>query len=105
MKCSNWPTQVSFQQRTAAWCASLKRSRRKAFCGTGATPRYFLNWNLRADPPERDNPQARKVGGKPKPQYTEETKGAVKTLAVFLKATGWPCLYGIGMGTNTPARA
>ncbi len=30
---------------------------------------------------------------------------AVRNLAGFLKATGWTCLYGIGMGTNTPARA
>jgi hypothetical protein len=29
----------------------------------------------------------------------------VRNLADFLKATGWSCLYGIGMGTNTPERA
>ena len=30
---------------------------------------------------------------------------AVRNLAAFLKATGWTCLYGIGMGTNVPERA
>ena len=29
----------------------------------------------------------------------------MRNLAGFLKATGWTCLYGIGMGTNTPERA
>jgi hypothetical protein len=29
----------------------------------------------------------------------------VSNLAAFLKATGWTCLYGIGMGTNVPERA
>jgi hypothetical protein len=26
-------------------------------------------------------------------------------MAEFLQATGWNCIYGIGMGRNTPARA
>ena len=29
----------------------------------------------------------------------------MRNLAAFLSATGWTCLYGIGMGTNTPQRA
>jgi hypothetical protein len=33
------------------------------------------------------------------------TPEAIRNLAGFLKATGWTCLYGIGMGTNTPERA
>jgi hypothetical protein len=33
------------------------------------------------------------------------TVEAVRNLAEFLHATGWTCVYGIGMGTNTPARA
>jgi len=33
------------------------------------------------------------------------TAEAVHNLAGFLRATGWTCLYGIGMGTNTPERA
>ena len=45
------------------------------------------------------------VEGEPKPQYYAVTPEAVRNLAGFLKATGWTCLYGIGMGTNTPERA
>src|SRR6202041_517834 len=33
------------------------------------------------------------------------TLEAVRNLAQFLQAAGWTCVYGIGMGTNTPARA
>jgi hypothetical protein len=56
-------------------------------------------------------------GGRPKPyaptadacfqgQRTDAvTPEPVKNLAEFLQATGWNCIYGIGMGTNTPARA
>ncbi len=30
---------------------------------------------------------------------------AVRNLRAFLDATGWTCIYGINLGTNTPARA
>ena len=33
------------------------------------------------------------------------TVEAVRNLSEFLQATGWTCVYGIGMGTNTPERA
>jgi hypothetical protein len=33
------------------------------------------------------------------------TPEAVHNLRAFLDATGWTCLYGINLGTNTPARA
>jgi hypothetical protein len=45
------------------------------------------------------------VEGEPKPQYYPVTPEAIRNLAGFLKATGWTCLYGIGMGTNTSERA
>jgi hypothetical protein len=45
------------------------------------------------------------VVGEPKAQYYAVTAEGVRNLAAFLKATDWTCLYGIGMGTNTPARA
>jgi len=38
---------------------------------------------------------------RPTPDATE----AVRNLAAFMRETGWTCLYGIGMGTNTPDRA
>lgn len=57
------------------------------------------------DSPEPEHPQTRVVEGEPKPQYYAVTAESVRNLAGFLKATGWTCLYGIGMGTNTPERA
>jgi hypothetical protein len=55
--------------------------------------------------PEPEHPQTREVQGEPKAQYYAVTAESVKSLAGFLKAAGWTCLYGIGMGTNTPERA
>ena len=55
--------------------------------------------------PEPQHPPIREVVGEPKAQYYAVTAEAVRHLAAFLKATGWTCLYGINMGTNTPPRA
>lgn len=55
--------------------------------------------------PEPEHPQIREVVGEPKAQYYAVRAEAVQNLAGFLKATRWTCLYGIGMGTNTPERA
>jgi hypothetical protein len=57
------------------------------------------------DSPEPAHPQTREVQGQPKAQYYPVTAEAVRNLAAFLKAANWTCLYGIGMGTNTPERA
>jgi hypothetical protein len=43
--------------------------------------------------------------GEPRAHYYAVTVEAVRNLAQFLQAAGWTCVYGIGMGTNTPARA
>jgi hypothetical protein len=43
--------------------------------------------------------------GEPRAHYYAVTVKAVRNLAQFLQAAGWTCEYGIGMGTNTPARA
>ena len=58
-----------------------------------------------ADFPQPEHPKTREVAGEPKAQYYAVTAEAVRNLAAFLKVTGWTCLYGIGMGTNTPERA
>jgi hypothetical protein len=55
--------------------------------------------------PEPEHQKVREVEGEPKAQYYAVSPEAVRNLAGFLKATGWTCLYGIGMGTNTPERA
>ncbi|HEU5458462.1 MAG TPA: hypothetical protein VFU68_07575, partial [Terracidiphilus sp.] len=47
----------------------------------------------------------REVPGQPKAQFYAVTPEAVRNLNDFLDATGWSCIYGIGMGNNTPERA
>ena len=46
-----------------------------------------------------------KVGDPPPDLFYGVTPEAVHNLRGFLDATGWTCLYGINLGTNTPALA
>jgi hypothetical protein len=62
-------------------------------------------WKPTPDAKEPEHPQVREVVGQPKAQYYPVTAEAVRNLAGFLRAAGWTCLYGIGMGTNTPEHA
>src|SRR6202790_5537047 len=71
----------------------------------GGNTSEFAYWKPKPDSPEPEHPQVREVAGEPKAQYYGVTVEAVRNLAEFLQATGWTCVYGIGMGTNTPARA
>src|ERR1700691_600608 len=71
----------------------------------GGNTSEFAYWKPKSDSPEPEHPQVREVVGEPKAQYYAVTVEAVRALAEFLEATGWTCIYGIGMGTNTPARA
>jgi hypothetical protein len=71
----------------------------------GGNTSEFEWWKPRPEAPEPKHPQTREVVGEPKAQYYPVTAEAVRNLAAFLRATGWTCLYGIGMGTNTPERA
>jgi hypothetical protein len=71
----------------------------------GGNTSEFAWWKATPSAREPEHPQTRVVEGEPKPQYYGVTPEAVRNLAGFLKATGWTCLYGIGMGTNTPERA
>jgi hypothetical protein len=71
----------------------------------GGNTSEFGYWKPTADSPEPEHPHTREVEGEPKAQYYAVTPEAIRNLAAFLKATGWTCLYGIGMGTNTPERA
>ncbi len=59
-------------------------------------------WKPTPDSKEPEHPQVREVVGQPKAQYYPVTAEAVRNLAAFLRDAGWTCLYGIGMGTNTP---
>src|SRR5215469_7425506 len=71
----------------------------------GGNTSEFAYWKPTPGSPEPQHPHIREVTGEPKAQYYAVTAEAVRNLAVFLEATGWTCLYGIGMGTNTPERA
>ena len=71
----------------------------------GGNTSEFAYWKPKPDSPEPEHPRVREVTGEPKPRYYAVTVEAVRNLAEFLRATGWNCIYGIGMGTNTPARA
>ena len=71
----------------------------------GGNTSEFEWWKPTPESPEPEHPQTREVVGEPKAQYYPVTAQAVRNLAGFLHATGWTCLYGIGMGTNTPEHA
>jgi hypothetical protein len=71
----------------------------------GGNTSEFAYWKPTPDAPEPAHPETREVVGEPKPAYYAVTAEAVRNLGHFLGATGWKCLYGIGMGTNTPERA
>lgn len=71
----------------------------------GGNTSEFAYWKPRPDSPEPEHPQVREVVGEPKAHYYAVTPEAVRNLGEFLQAAGWNCIYGIGMGTNTPERA
>src|SRR5580704_12031664 len=71
----------------------------------GGNTSEFAYWKPTPDSPQPEHPRVREVEGEPKAQYYAVTVEAVRNLAEFLQAIGWTCVYGIGMGTNTPARA
>ena len=71
----------------------------------GGNTSEFAWWKPAPESAEPAHPQTREVEGEPKAKYYAVTPEAVRNLAGFLKATGWTCLYGIGMGTNVPERA
>jgi hypothetical protein len=71
----------------------------------GGNTSEFAYWKPKPGSPEPEHRQVREVVGEPKAQYYAVTPEAVRNLAEFLQATGWNCIYGIGMGTNTPVRA
>ncbi len=71
----------------------------------GGNTSEFAYWRPTLSSPEPQHLKTREVVGEPKPQFYPVTEEAVRNLAAFLKATGWSCLYGIGMGTNVPERA
>jgi hypothetical protein len=62
-------------------------------------------WKPTAAAQEPQHPQTRVVTGEPQSLFYSITAEAVRHLDSFLRATGWTCIYGIGLGTNVPQRA
>lgn len=71
----------------------------------GGNSSEFGWWKPTPESKEPEHPQVREVVGEPKALYYAVTPEAVRNLNEFLHALGWDCIYGIGMGTNTPERA
>src|ERR1700723_4628916 len=71
----------------------------------GGNTSEFAYWKPTPDSAEPEHPQVHEVAGEPKAQYYGVGGEAVRNLAEFLQATGWTCVYGIGMGTNKTAHA
>jgi len=85
--------------------AQLKNQALRGVLRLGGNTSEFAWWKATPSSPEPERPQVREVVGEPKPKYYAVTPEAVLNLKAFLDATGWSCIYGIGMGTNTPDRA
>ncbi len=62
-------------------------------------------WKPKPSSAEPQHPQTHVVTGEPQSLYYPVTAEAVRHLDTFLRATGWKCIYGIGLGTNVPERA
>jgi hypothetical protein len=94
-----------FSAKNAALIRAFKAISSRGVLRLGGNTGEFAWWKSTPDSPEPEHPQTREVVGEPKAQYYAVTPEAVRNLAAFLEETGWTCLYGINMGTNTPARA
>ena len=71
----------------------------------GGNTSEFAYWQPTPHSPEPEHPKTREVVGEPKAELLRRPRRGRSQSGGFLKATGWTCLYGIGMGTNTPERA
>jgi hypothetical protein len=94
-----------FSARNSGLIRELKTLSPAGVLRLGGNTSEFAYWKPTHDSAEPEHPQVREVVGEPRAQYYAVTIEAVRNLAEFLHATGWSCIYGIGMGTNTPARA
>jgi hypothetical protein len=102
-KCSSYPS--FFSAGNAGLVRAFKELSPHGVLRLGGNTSEFAWWKPMPETPEPEHPQIREVAGEPKAQYYPVSAEAVRNLAAFLKATGWTCLYGINMGTNTPERA
>ena len=94
-----------FSAKNTGLVRAFKQLSRHGVLRLGGNTSEFGYWKPTSDSPEPSHPSTREAEGEPKANYYPVTPEAVRNLAEFLRETGWTCLYGIGMGTNTPARA
>ena len=94
-----------FSARNTGLIHAFKQISPRGVLRLGGKTSEFGWWKATPHSPEPEHPKTREVVGEPKASYYAVTPEAVRNLAAFLEATGWTCLYGINMGTNTPARA
>lgn len=94
-----------FSAKNAGLIRAFKAISPSGVLRIGGNTGEFAWWKATPDSPEPEHPHTREVEGEPKADYYAVTPEAVRNLADFLNATGWTCIYGINMGTNTPERA
>jgi hypothetical protein len=94
-----------FSATNAGLVAQFKALAPNGVLRLGGNTSEFEYWKPTPESPEPEHPATREVVGEPKASYYAVTAEAVRNLAGFLEATGWSCLYGIGMGTNVPEHA
>jgi hypothetical protein len=94
-----------FSAQNSGLIREFKALSRTGVLRLGGNTSEFAYWKPTPDSPEPEHPQVREVTGEPRARYYAVTVEAVRNLAEFLHTTGWSCIYGIGMGTNTRARA
>ena len=94
-----------FSAKNTGLIRAFKQLSQHGVLRLGGNTSEFGYWKSTPDSLEPPHPPTREAEGEPKANYYPVTPEAVRNLAEFLKETGWTCLYSIGMGTNTPARA
>ena len=94
-----------FSAKNSGLIHAFKQISSRGVLRLGGNTSEFSWWKPTPDSPEPKHPHTREVVGEPKASYYAVTPDAIRNLAAFLEATGWTCLYGINMGTNTPVRA
>lgn len=94
-----------FSDRNTGLIEHFKQLSPRGVLRLGGNTSEFGYWKPTSTSPEPKHPETREVEGEPPAVYYAVTPEAIRNLAVFLKTTGWSCIYGIGMGTNTPQRA
>jgi hypothetical protein len=94
-----------FSAKNTGLIRAFKQLSQHGVLRLGGNTSEFGYWKPTPDSPQPPHPPTREAEGEPKANYYPVTPEAVRNLAEFLKETGWTCLYSVGMGTNTPARA